>query len=158
MNEIQRKFSLMKRKVYVIHLGEQDRLATDLLKAYATGDSKLKLVSNNSTQVLATSSGFVGYDKPAHVSPSWSTYAGCFVVALDVNGLVYVEVWDGDLYDGRPTNIRYKAVFEMPWWDNPRIFESVEAHWKSHVKAEWERRKEIERNEEYARISAELLQ
>jgi hypothetical protein len=145
MTEIQRKFAILNRIIYVSGPCQQaDGLAISLLTTHNASGTITRLHGKSTTSPL-------GKVPPQHYT------SAVLCVTLEQDGRVYVEVRDMDLSTGLSKH-HCTVMFDIDWWDNPLITKAVDSHWLSYVASIFVRREALERNNKIAQLSIELLQ
>jgi len=73
----------------------------------------------------------------------YTTYDRCTYVELGTRDRLKVQVFNGDMMDGHPTDLRYQWTFQGKAWDQlPSLVQMVETAWQAHLRVMLSERQE----------------
>ena len=121
MNIIQKKFAIINKSVCVVDTDVKwDHSGSDICKVLRN------MIKDGSMKLLSSEYDNNYWNKEFSDPESTRTYAGCIGIDLNKSGDIEINVWDGDMCNGRRTEHRSKFVVQGKWWQVPVIYDAVE--------------------------------
>lgn len=92
---------------------------------------------------------------------STSTYEDCIDIIIEQLGdkqTLRMEIWNGDMLDGRPIDKRATYIFEGEWWKIDKVLEAVDKAFNLHCEHLLREQEDRERQQKIRNIGLGLIE